>query len=111
VDLPGVNLTKGFYIRRKTAADRENEIEFASRRSHMESQQAGTDTWSRQMAGGTLTFTTKALGNPVAGYVHEANFERGSSSYSMTRQSTEPLTHAEVEDRFADFISEIRHGQ
>ena len=29
----------------------------------------------------------------------------------MSRQSTEPLTRAEVETRFADFISEIRHGQ
>jgi hypothetical protein len=51
------------------------------------------------------------VGNPVAAYVHEANFERGTSSYSMARQSTEPLTRAEVETRFADFISEIRHGQ
>ncbi|PYU23864.1 MAG: hypothetical protein DMG32_15215 [Acidobacteria bacterium] len=77
----------------------------------MESQQTGKDTWSKQIGGGTLTFTTKGLGNPAAGYVHEAKFERGNSSYSMTRQSTEPLTHAEVEERFADFISEIRHGQ
>jgi hypothetical protein len=58
-----------------------------------------------------LTFTTQAPGTPVPGYVHEAKFERGTSSYSMTRQSTEPLTRAEVETRFADFISEIRHGQ
>jgi hypothetical protein len=29
----------------------------------------------------------------------------------MSRQGTEPLTRAEVETRFADFISEIRHGQ
>ena len=69
------------------------------------------DSWSKQLAGGTLTFTTEGLGNPVAAYIHEAKFERGTSSYSMTRQSTEPLTRAEVEARFADFISEIRHGQ
>ena len=70
-----------------------------------------TDAWSKELAGGTLTFRTQAVGNPVAAYVYEANFERGTSSYSMTRQSTEPLTRAEVETRFADFISEIRHGQ
>jgi hypothetical protein len=70
-----------------------------------------TDAWSKQLAGGTLTFSTQAVGNPAAAYVHEAKFERGTSSYSMTRQSTEPLTRAEVETRFADFISEIRHGQ
>jgi hypothetical protein len=70
-----------------------------------------TDAWSKELAGGTLTFTTQALGNPVAAYVYEAKFERGTSSYSMSRQGTEPLTRAEVETRFADFISEIRHGQ
>ena len=69
------------------------------------------DAWSRQLAGGTLTFTTEAVGNPVAAYALEAKFERGTSSYSMTRQSTDALTRAEVELRFADFISEIRHGQ
>src|SRR5260370_4861562 len=69
-----------------------------------------TDTWSKELGGGILTFTSEALGNPVAAYVYEAKFERGTSSYSMTRQSTEPLTRAEVETRFADFISEIRHG-
>lgn len=77
----------------------------------MESQQAPNDRWSKEIGGGTLTFSTKAVGNPVAAYIHEAKFERGSSSYSMTRQSSEALTHAEVEVRFADFISEIRHGQ
>jgi hypothetical protein len=51
------------------------------------------------------------VGNPVAGYILEASFERGSSSYSMRRQSIESLNRAEVESRFADFISEIRHGQ
>lgn len=70
-----------------------------------------TDAWSKELAGGTLTFTGQALGDPPAAYVYEAKFQRGSSSYSMTRQSTEPLTRAEVEVRFADFISEIRHGQ
>jgi hypothetical protein len=70
-----------------------------------------TDAWSKELAGGTLTFRSQAVGNPPAAYVHEANFERGTSSYSMTRQSMEPLTRAEVESRFADFISEIRHGQ
>jgi hypothetical protein len=70
-----------------------------------------TDAWSKELAGGILTFTTQALGNPVAAYVYEAKFERGTSSYSMSRQGTEPLTRAEVETRFADFISEIRHGQ
>lgn len=69
------------------------------------------DSWSRQLGGGTLTFTSEGLGNPVAAYVHEAKFERGTSSYSMTRQSIEALSRAEVETRFADFISEIRHGQ
>jgi hypothetical protein len=69
------------------------------------------DAWSRQLAGGTLTFTTEGLGNPVAAYALEAKFERGTSVYSMTRQSTEALSRAEVELRFADFISEIRHGQ
>ena len=69
------------------------------------------NVWSKELAGGTLTFTTQAVGNPIVGYIHEAKFERGNSSYSMTRQSTEPLTRAEVENRFADFISEIRHGQ
>ena len=69
------------------------------------------DEWSKQLAGGTLTFTSKGLGDPVAAYVLEAKFERGTSSYSMSRQSTEPLSRAEVEQRFADFISEIRHGQ
>jgi hypothetical protein len=79
---------------------------------HVESQKPKpTDAWSKELGGGTLTFTTAAVGNPIAGYVHEAKFERGTSSYSMTRQSTEPLTRAEVENRFADFISEIRHGQ
>jgi hypothetical protein len=72
---------------------------------------ATTDTWSKQIGGGTLTFTSEAVGNPVAGYTHEAKFERGNSAYSMSRQSTDLLTRAEVEDRFADFISEIRHGQ
>lgn len=70
-----------------------------------------TDAWSKELGGGTLTFTTEAVGNPIAAYIHEAKFERGTSSYSMTRQSIEPLTRAEVETRFADFISEIRHGQ
>lgn len=69
------------------------------------------DAWSRELAGGKLTFTRKGLGNPVAAYILEAKFERGTSSYSMTRQSTEALSRAEVEQRFADFISEIRHGQ
>jgi hypothetical protein len=69
------------------------------------------DTWSKQIGGGTLTFTTQALGNPVVAYILEAKFERGTSAYSTSRQSTEPLTRAEVENRFADFISEIRHGQ
>jgi hypothetical protein len=64
-----------------------------------------------EIGGGTLTFKTEAVGNPVAGYIHEASFERGSSSYSMSRQSIESLSRAEVEKRFADFISEIRHGQ
>jgi hypothetical protein len=72
---------------------------------------SGNDVWSRQLGGGTLTFTTQGLGNPVAAYALEAKFERGTSSYSMTRQSTEALSRAEVELRFADFISEIRHGQ
>jgi len=71
----------------------------------------GNDSWSKQLGGGTLTFTSKGLGNPVAAYVLEAKFERGTSSYSMTRQSIEALSRAEVEARFADFISEIRHGQ
>ena len=69
------------------------------------------DAWSRQLAGGTLTFTTEGLGNPVSAYALEAKFERGTSVYSMSRQSTEALSRAEVELRFADFISEIRHGQ
>ena len=69
------------------------------------------DAWSKQLAGGTLTFTTEGVGNPIAAYALEAKFERGTSSYSMTRQSTEALSRAEVESRFADFISEIRHGQ
>lgn len=78
----------------------------------MESQKpTATDAWSKQLAGGTLTFTTQTAGNPVALYIYEAKFERGTSSYSMSRQSTEALTRAEVESRFADFISEIRHGQ
>jgi hypothetical protein len=77
----------------------------------MESPTKPTDAWSKELAGGTLTFTTQALGNPAAAYVYEATFERGTSSYSMSRQGTEPLTRAEVEMRFADFISEIRHGQ
>jgi hypothetical protein len=68
------------------------------------------DTWSKQIGGGTLTFISEAAGNPAA-YTHEAKFERGTSSYSTSRQSTEQLTRAEVESRFADFISEIRHGQ
>ncbi len=72
----------------------------------------GTLTFTTEsLGGGTLTFTTESVGNPIAGYIHEAKFERGTSSYSMTRQSIEPLTRAEVENRFADFISEIRHGQ
>lgn len=70
-----------------------------------------TDSWSKPLAGGTLTFTGEALGNPPAAYVYYAKFDRGTSSYSMTRQSTERLSRAEVEQRFADFISEIRHGQ
>jgi hypothetical protein len=66
----------------------------------MESQKPEpTDTWSKELGGGILTFTSEALGNPVAAYVHEAKFERGTSSYSMTRQSTEPLTRAEGELR------------
>ena len=69
------------------------------------------DAWSKQLAGGTLTFTSEGLGNPVAAYALEAKFERGTSVYSMSRQSTEALSRAEVELRFADFISEIRHGQ
>ena len=72
---------------------------------------ATTDTWSKQIGGGTLTFTSEGLGEPVVAYSHEAKFQRGDSSYSMSRQSTDRLTRAEVEDRFADFISEIRHGQ
>jgi hypothetical protein len=70
-----------------------------------------TDVWSKELAGGTLTFSAQVLGIPPAAYVYEANFQRGASSYSMTRHSTEPLSRAEVETRFADFISEIRHGQ
>lgn len=72
---------------------------------------ATKDTWSKNLGGGTLTFTAVAMGDPVSVYVYEAKFERGTSAYSMTRQSTEPLTRTEVEGRFADFISEIRHGQ
>jgi hypothetical protein len=72
---------------------------------------ATTDTWSKQLGGGTLTFTSEGLGEPVAAYTHEAKFQRGDSSYSMSRQSTDALTRTEVEERFADFISEIRHGQ
>ena len=71
----------------------------------------GKDAWSKQLGGGTLTFTSEGVGNPVAAYALEAKFERGTSVYSMTRQSTEALSRAEVESRFADFISEIRHGQ
>jgi len=70
-----------------------------------------TDAWSKELGGGILTFTSESVGDPIASYIHEAKFERGTSSYSMARQSTEPLTRAEVENRFADFISEIRHGQ
>ena len=78
----------------------------------MESQKPeATDSWSKELGGGTLTFIAQSLGDPAAAYVYEAKFERGTSSYSMARQSTEPLTRAEVELRFADFISEIRHGQ
>ena len=78
----------------------------------MESQtNKATDAWSRDLAGGTLTFTTEGVGNPVAAYIHVAKFVRGNSSYSMSRQSTEELGRAEIEKRFADFISEIRHGQ
>lgn len=78
----------------------------------MESQKPeAADAWSKELAGGRLTFTTQTAGNPVALYIYEATFERGTSSYSMSRHSTEPLTRAEVETRFADFISEIRHGQ
>ena len=78
----------------------------------MESQKPQpTDAWSKELAGGTLTFSTQPVGNPIALYIYEAKFERGTSSYSMSRQSTELLTRAEVETRFADFISEIRHGQ
>ena len=69
------------------------------------------DRWSKEIGGGTLTFTSQAVGDPVAGYVLEAKFERGNSAYCTSRQSTEPLTRTEVENRFADFISEIRHGQ
>jgi len=69
------------------------------------------DAWSKEFAGGTLSFSTEAVGDPVAAYLLVANFVRGSSSYSMSRQSTDALTRAEVENRFADFISEIRHGQ
>jgi hypothetical protein len=70
-----------------------------------------TDAWSKEFGGGTLTFTTEVVGNPIAGYIHVAKFVRGSSCYSMSRQSTEALTRAEVENRFADFISEIRQGR
>jgi hypothetical protein len=70
-----------------------------------------TEAWSKELAGGILTFSSQPVGNPVALYIYEAKFERGTSSYSMSRQSTEPLTRTEVESRFADFISEIRHGQ
>ena len=70
-----------------------------------------TDVWSKQLAGGTLIFTTCELGTPAAAYVHQATFERGTSSYSMSRQSIEALTRTEVESRFADFIAEIRSGQ
>ena len=57
----------------------------------------------------TLSFSTEAVGDSVP-YVHVAEFG-GISNYSMSRQSTDALTRAEVENRFADFISEIRHGQ
>jgi len=78
----------------------------------MESQKGNaSDAWSKQFAGGTLTFSAEAVGDPIAGYVYVANFVRGSSSYSMSRQSREALTREEIEDRFADFISEIRCGQ
>jgi hypothetical protein len=70
-----------------------------------------TDSWTKALAGGTLTFIGQALGNPPAAFVYQAKFDRGTSSYFMTRQSTEPLSREEVEQRFADFISEIRHGQ
>jgi len=77
----------------------------------MQTQKKVIDSWSKPLAGGILTFIVEGLGDPVAAYVQEAKFERGTSSYSMTRQSTDPMTRAEVETRFADFISEIRHGQ
>jgi len=70
-----------------------------------------TDAWSKDFAGGTLTFSSEPVGQPVAAYVYVANFVRGSSSYSMSRQSRDTLTRDEIENRFADFISEIRHGQ
>lgn len=72
---------------------------------------ANVDIWSKQIGGGTLTFTTQTGGDPAAAYIREAKFVRGNSAYSTSRQSTEPLTRAEVESRFADFIPEIRHGQ
>jgi hypothetical protein len=83
----------------------------ARRATHGIANEQGNRCMVEGFGRGTLTFATEGVGNPVAAYIHVAKFVRGSSSYSMSRQSTEELTRAEVEKRFADFISEIRHGQ
>ena len=70
-----------------------------------------TDVWSTELAGGTLTFISEAVGSPIVAYVYTAKFQGGTSSYSMMRQSREALTRSEIESRFADVLSEIRHGQ
>jgi hypothetical protein len=67
------------------------------------------DTWYKQIAGGTLTFTSIPKVKPGAGYVHEARFLTSGPNYarSETHQSRGPLIRKDVEKLFAEFISEI----
>ena len=69
------------------------------------------DTWSKKMGHGTMTFTTTAMGEPVAAFNHEAKFEQPDRTQTRNGQSTDPLTREEVESRFADFVSELLDSQ
>jgi hypothetical protein len=74
----------------------------------MKTEEPKSDTWSKNIAGGTLTFSSSPKVKPVGGYVHEARFVWMNYARSEKHESTGPLTRKEVEKLFAGFISEIR---
>jgi hypothetical protein len=61
--------------------------------------------WMRDVHGGTATFKSEPLGNPVQAYQHEVTFQKGNTMVASSRQTTGRLSKADVEKLFEDFIS------